>query len=201
MIRDLDLARQLLLNIESQGADCSVSVLRSDSEQGQEERIRYHLRLLLDAGLLKEVDRTSAGVPCVRLTHDGHELLALARSDSRWQEAQWVCQERLGSLSLSVIRSILTRWALEGSTRLEKRRARYRPEPEHYREAPAYRLGSHRYADRWTDWNRRDDDVRYVRVCSEDATYRTPELRQGIDVDGDGRIDFELESPLPTYVL
>jgi len=201
MIRDLDLARQLLLDVESRGADCSVSLLHSGPEQDQEERIRYHLRLLLDAGLLKEVDRTSAGVPCVRLTHDGHELLALAGNNSRWQEAQWVCRERLGCLSLSVIRSILTRWALEGSARLDRRRTKYRSEPEYYREAPASRLESQRYADRWTDWDVRNDDVRYVRVCSEDTAYRSSELRSGIDVDGDGRIDFELESPLPTYVL
>ncbi len=201
MIRDLDLARQLLLDIESRGADCSVSLLRSGPEQTQEERIRYHLRLLLDAGLIKEVDRTSADVPCVRLTHDGHELLALAGNDSRWQEAQWVCRDRLGCLSLSVIRSILTRWALDGSARLSRRRPRYRSEPEYYYDAPAHRLESQRYADRLTDWNVRDDDVRYVRVRPEGAADRTPELRTGVDVDGDGRVDFELESPLPTYVL
>ncbi len=112
MKRDLDLARQLLLDIENRGADCSVSVLRSEPEQHNEERIRYHLRLLIDADLLKEIDRTSSGIPCVRLTHEGHELLELARNESRWREAKWTCQDRIGGLSLSVIRGILLRWAL-----------------------------------------------------------------------------------------
>lgn len=137
MKRDLDLARQLLLDIESRGADCSVSALRAEPDHDAQERIRYHLRLLIDAGLLKEVDRTSAGVPCVRLTHEGHELLELSHGQSRWNEAKWLCQERLGGLSLTVIRDILLRWAI-GAYRPRRHYAprRWRSEPEangHYR--------------------------------------------------------------------
>ena len=117
MKRDLDLARQLLLDIENRGTDCSVSVLRSGSNHQSEEQVRYHLRLLIDAGLLKEIDRTSAGIPCVRLTHEGHELLELARSEPRWREAKYACQERLGGLSLTVIRGILLRWAVAATSR------------------------------------------------------------------------------------
>src|SRR5262245_15160241 len=80
MKRDIDLARQLLLDIEGRGADCSVSVLRTDVNHDAEERVRYHLRLLVDAGLLKEIDRTASGVPCLRLTDAGHELIELARN-------------------------------------------------------------------------------------------------------------------------
>lgn len=111
MKRELDLARQLLLDIETRGPDCSVSILRPDTHHENEERIRYHLRLLLDAGLLKEVDRTTAGIPCVRLTHEGHELLDLARHERLWREAKWLCQERTGGLSLTVIRTFLVRLA------------------------------------------------------------------------------------------
>jgi len=42
MKRDLDLARQLLLDIENRGTDCSVSVLRSGSNHQSEEQVRYH---------------------------------------------------------------------------------------------------------------------------------------------------------------
>jgi len=111
MKRDLDLMRQLLLDIESRGADCSVSILRGNSDGQCEERIRYHLRLLIDADLLKEIDRTAAGIPCVRLSHQGHELLELFRDESVWKEALWACQERTGSLSLTVIQNLLNRWA------------------------------------------------------------------------------------------
>lgn len=122
MKRDLDLARQLLLDIEARDADCSVSALRTDPPRETtngaaahrfdvDERIRYHLRLLIDGGYLREVDRTSAGVPCVRLTHDGHELIELSRHEELWREAKWLCQERTGGLSLTVIRTFLVRLA------------------------------------------------------------------------------------------
>lgn len=111
MKRDIDLARQLLLDIENRGADCSVSVLRTGPNHDADERIRYHLRLLIDAGMLKEVDRTASGVPCIRLTHEGHELLELSRNESRWREAKWLCKRRTGGLSLATIQSILCRLA------------------------------------------------------------------------------------------
>src|SRR5687768_10619769 len=113
MKRDLDLARQLLLDIENRGADCSVSVLRTGPNHEAEERVRYNLRLLIDAGLLKEIDRTASGVPCVRLTDAGHELIELTRSESRWRDAKSACRERTGGLSLTVIRGILLQWAVE----------------------------------------------------------------------------------------
>ena len=114
MKRDVDLARQLLLDIESRGADCSTSVLRTGPNHEAEERVRYHLRLLIDAGYLKEVDRAANGVPCVRLTDAGHELIELSRHEERWRQAKWACQERTGGLSLAVTRAILFRWAVAG---------------------------------------------------------------------------------------
>ncbi|MEM6331054.1 MAG: DUF2513 domain-containing protein, partial [Planctomycetota bacterium] len=86
MKRDIDLARSLLLDIESEGQDCAINRLRNGVvPEGvaaeSSDRVRYHLRLLIDAGLVKEVDRASDGVPCVRLTYAGHEMIELARSD------------------------------------------------------------------------------------------------------------------------
>ena len=188
MKRDLDLARQLLLDIENRGADCSMSVLRSGPDHELQERIRYHLRLLIDANLLQEVDRTSSGIPCVRLTHDGHELLELARSESRWVEAKSVCQDRIGGLSLSLIRKVLLKLAV---TRYRVRRPylsrRYRYEPENYRGTLNYRD-----LDRIEDRSYVvDDDVRYVRVR---GGYDS--LRDGIDLDGDGVADLEFDPPV-----
>ena len=117
MKRDVDLCRQLLIDIEGHGADCSLSALRTGLAPDAEERIRYHLRLLIDAGFVKEVDRTSAGVPCVRLTNSGQEFLELSRGDARWREAKWIVQEQSGGLSLTVIRALLTKWAVDGVTR------------------------------------------------------------------------------------
>ncbi|HYO23540.1 MAG TPA: DUF2513 domain-containing protein [Lacipirellulaceae bacterium] len=140
MKREIDLARQLLLDIEARGADCSVSVLRSSANHEAEERVRYHLRLLVDAGLLKEIDRTAGDVPCLRLTDAGHELIELTRSDERWRQAKLACQERTGGLSMTVIRSILLKWA----TVPPPPRLRRRPRP-----AARYAGG---YATHWTPY-------------------------------------------------
>lgn len=221
MKRDLDLARHLLLDIENRGTDCSVSVLRSGSNHQSEEQIRHHLRLLIDAGLLKEIDRTSAGIPCVRLTHDGHELLELARSDTRWREAKHACQERLGGLSLSVIQGILLRWAVADTARLPRyqraplaRRPRY--ETELPRERTAYRVEPFPAADRlierdyWEDDRLRHGNVRYVDVRPEMDEYReryahsrygVDVARHGLDLDGDGRVDVAYDATLPGYLI
>ena len=175
MKRDLDLARRLLLEIEARGADCSLSLLREGSDNGDQQRVRYHLRLLIDAGVLKEVDRTSSGIPCVRLTHEGHEFLELARDQSRWNEAKRICQQRLAGLSLTILRGILLRWATGAyrpRTSYVSRRMRYEPET---------------YLDRIED--RRHyldlDDVRYVRVHGESDAEEVPELAFDIPLSTD----------------
>ncbi|MGI9428845.1 MAG: DUF2513 domain-containing protein [Bythopirellula sp.] len=211
MKRDLDLARQLLLDIENRGTDCSVSVLRSGSNHQSEEQVRYHLRLLIDAGLLKEIDRTSAGIPCVRLTYDGHELLELARSDSRWREAKATCQERLGGLSLTVIRGILFRWAISATRNPRYQRApiarRLRYESDLPRDRPAYRVEPYRSGERLIDRDFWDEDVHYVNVRPEYDEYRDRYARNGydtrvaVDLDGDGRVDAELDATMPGYLI
>ena len=104
MQRDLDLARQILFDLEAHGPETSLANLRPHqlgeprSNNELDERVRYHLRLLVDAGLVKEVERTTAGVASVRLTNSGHELLELARSEPNWREAKRICRERTGGL-------------------------------------------------------------------------------------------------------
>ncbi|MEO1496028.1 MAG: DUF2513 domain-containing protein [Planctomycetota bacterium] len=144
MKRDLDLARQLLADIESHGAECAVSTLRPGVATEADEQVRYHVRLLIDAGLVKETDRSTGGVPCVRLTNAGHEFLELAHSEPRWREAKWVVRERTGGMSLTVIKTVLTKWAAETATRgYRPYRAAYRP----YAYRPAPPIAEPRYAE------------------------------------------------------
>ncbi|BBO32177.1 DUF2513 domain-containing protein [Lacipirellula parvula] len=199
MKRDLDLARQLLLEIENRGADCSVSVLRSGPNHEAEERIRYHLRLLIDAGLLKEVDRTAGGVPCVRLTDAGHETIELTRSESRWRDAKFACQERTGGLSMGVIRDILAHWSLDAP--------RYRSRRRYAVEGPALVEG--RYRGRRSPYRFEpfienevsailDDDVRYVRVRPSRANgWRYEPLES----DSVRSAEFGVDATLPDYLL
>jgi hypothetical protein len=146
MKRDVDLMRQLLLDMERHGPDCSIDALRNGSPQEADERTRFHVRLLVDAGLVKETDRPSAGLPCVRLTNAGYEFVELCRSSARWREAKWVVEEHTGGVSLSVLRAVLTKWAMEGIARSERHRRWRRTYRRHfYSGEPLYRVDSYRY--------------------------------------------------------
>jgi hypothetical protein len=210
MKRNLDLARQLLLDIENRGASCATSALQSDPNDQREEQIRYHLRLMIDGGFLKEVDRTNEGVPCVRLTQDGHELLELARNDTRWREAKRVCWERTGGLSLKIISGLLTRWAMSGPYRMRKRRRAVVP-IRYENEASLGTPLDEPHSDPGRSWGdpgrgraivtRRyqeegypDVDVRYVRVHPEYIEDREQWDRLGVDLDGDGLMDVEVDA-------
>src|SRR5262245_10638546 len=109
MKRDADLIRQILFDLERHAADCPVESLRNDTSHEIDERTRYHLRLCIDAGLAKEIDRSAAGSPCVRLTNAGHEFLDICRGDDRWQAAKWIVHQQTGGLSLAVLRAVLTK--------------------------------------------------------------------------------------------
>ncbi len=102
----------------------SSSCLRSIAKNA-DEASAYHLRLLIDAQLVKEVNRNPAGLPCVRLTNAGHELIGTttpARHD-----AMFLARDAAGGQSLTVIRAILTKWAVESATRGDSVPRRYAP--------------------------------------------------------------------------
>lgn len=169
MKRDLDLLRQLLIDIENQGAECAPSVLRTPLNEQTDDRIRYHVRQLIDAGLVKEVERTMNGAPCVRITHAGHELIELSQSEAQWQEAKWVVRDQTGGESLTVLKAVLTKWAAEEATQGELRRPlSYRTLP--YQTLPAARttynrfVGEHRVEPRYHGRvaESRYDDSRFV---------------------------------------
>jgi hypothetical protein len=198
MKRDVDLARQLLLDIENRGADCSVSVLRTGPNHDAEERVRYHLRLLVDAELLKEVDRTAAGVPCLRLTDAGHELIELTRSESRWRDAKCVCQERTGGLSLLVIRELLLAWAFEAPLQARPRRR--------YTATPAVVFDG-RYRGRRSTYQfepyveseiEPEDEVRYVRVR---PAYRNGWQLQGVESPAVEVAERACQASLPEFLI
>lgn len=199
MKRDIDLARQLLLDIENRGADCSVSVLRTGPNHDAEERIRYHLRLLIDAGLLKEVDRTAGGIPCVRLTDAGHEVIELSRSESIWREAKLACHDRTGGQSLAVVREILWQWAVDGP--------RYRSRRRYVAAAPAMVDGPYagrRVAYRFEPYvetsldDAHDEEVRYVRVRpSHRHGWRLDRVERDAALNGECRV----EPTLPEHLI
>ncbi len=168
MKRDLDLARQLLIDIEGHGADCALSALRPGVAGEADERLRYHVRLLIDTGYVKETDHPSNGVPCIRLTNAGHEFLELAFCDARWREAKWAVLERTGALSLTVLKAVLTRWALE-ATSYGERRPRSLRRPAYHQ--PTFHQIEARYVEPPYQASR------YYAPPYQEARYQTPPYR------------------------
>jgi len=198
MKRDLDLCRQLLLDLEAQGPDCALNVLRTGLAHDAEERVRFHVRLLLDAGLVREADRTINGVSCVRLTHAGCELLDLCRDEAVWNDAKACVRERTGSLSLTLVRNVLIRWALEAVA--DSARSARTPRPYFHRPS-AVRPTSGALYERYRE--RRD-------ALTEEEAFRLvrsrPEYRERLDWRYDlGQCDYEASegargSSLPIYL-
>lgn len=157
MKRDVDLIRQILLDLERHGAECALDAARNGAAHEVDDRTRYHLRLCIDAGLAKETERSTTAAPCVRLTNAGHEFLDICRGDDRWQAAKWMVHQQTGGLSLAVLRAVLTKWAVQGisrSERLRRWRRSQRLHPDFYPgepvaapslAGPMYRVDSYRY--------------------------------------------------------
>lgn len=214
MKRDLDFARQLLFEMERHGFDCPVDVLRNGSTQEIDERTRYHLKLMADAGFIKEVERTPTGAPCFRLTNAGHEFIELTRSDARWREAKWCVEERTGGLSLTVLRAVLTRWAMEAfaeGDRYRRWRRRYRPYyygrdygRDFERGDGAYRVASYRYEREPTLF---DEPARAARRRAEYFEPWDARDQWAIDAHASacGNVDESLDNPfgvsLPVYMI
>jgi hypothetical protein len=129
MKRDCDLVRQILLCIEHRGATCPLEVLRADLRHESDERVRYHLQLVIDASWVAEVERSVAGPLGVRLTHAGHEFVELARGDVRWRAAKALVIEETGGLSLGLLRALLAKWAWRTIVRGERIGRLRRPRP------------------------------------------------------------------------
>jgi hypothetical protein len=194
MKRDLDICRQLLLEIERQGTESALHTLRTTSVEGG-ERVRFHLNLLIDAGLVKEVDRTAGGIPCVRLTHAAYELLDLARREATWNEAKAWVEERTGGQSLEVLRDVLARWARDAAAT-----ATYQTPTVAYQRRPrsSYLYERYRYAGQAAPAPQQERSTFFVR----------PEFRDRLDW---GRVagepcDYEAREPvrgasLPIYLV
>lgn len=102
MKRDLDFCREILLHVEG----LSAGLVRLDEENFPErdpDEIDYHVRLLVDAGLL---DGPGNGT-VQGLTWKGHEFLDAARDDTMWNRAKGVVKEKAGGAAFDLVKDTL----------------------------------------------------------------------------------------------
>ncbi|GMR22260.1 MAG: DUF2513 domain-containing protein [Acidobacteriota bacterium] len=113
MKRDLDLIRQILLDIETEGEDSSRRPgFANIADDGYDpESIQYHVQLMHDAGLIVADELVPGQWWPERITWVGHEFLDLARSDTLWQATKRDVESKVGSAPFQVVRDLLARRA------------------------------------------------------------------------------------------
>jgi hypothetical protein len=110
MKRDMDLIREILLRIESEGTDDKRLFLKIEGRS--EDEISYHVKILAEAGLIRALD-ISKGVlgsmwwP-ISLTWSGHDFLDDARDDTTWNKTKSLVGEKVASASFEVLKAVLS---------------------------------------------------------------------------------------------
>ena len=112
MKRDMDLIRQILMEIEKHREPLGSFSL--DIENHSPDEISYHVKLLAEAGLVEALDMSSfSGFEwqATSLTWHGHEFLDAARDETVWNKTKAVVQAQGGSLPFDVIKGLVAKAA------------------------------------------------------------------------------------------
>jgi hypothetical protein len=109
MKRDMDLVRQILLEMERRSS--YVEQLKPITIEGRsDEEVSYHIMLLHEAGLMEASGMTGGGrlhwIP-QSLTWEGHEFLDAARDDTRWNKMKVMVKEKAGAVGFEVVKQVL----------------------------------------------------------------------------------------------
>lgn len=108
MKRDMDLVRQILMEIEQIPFDSGVHEIKVSGHSADE--ISYHLLLARDAGLIEAADLSGdeyVMVRAKRLTYAGHEFLDAALDHTRWAKAKETVIKNTGALTLEALKTAL----------------------------------------------------------------------------------------------
>jgi hypothetical protein len=111
MKRNMDLIRDILLDIESKPAGEMIQTIGYDSEKYTGEEMRGHLRLIDQAGLVDGKFRflgESTLIAIHGLSNEGHDLLDAIRGDTVWARTKERVEEVGGSVTLDTLKAIAT---------------------------------------------------------------------------------------------
>jgi hypothetical protein len=105
MLRNWDIIRKILLKIEQLPTESS-EFTSNELEGSDAETVAYHMRLLLESGLIIGGCRDALGPPfchASRLTWEGHEFLDKIKKESLWQQIKAMARSKGIDLSFTVI--------------------------------------------------------------------------------------------------
>lgn len=115
---DIDVARQILLNLEATPANEYPDDVELPGVS--EDEVLEHIELLIDEGLIEGKtisggmgEKRLYGVHVERLTRKGHEFLANARNDQVWSKTKTFLIEKGGSVSFEIVKAVLVKFAAQ----------------------------------------------------------------------------------------
>ena len=109
MKRDMDLVRQVLLQVEAQQGPLE---WRVRSEEDVPDPLLYHLELAIEAGLVEGKIREAGnrnnpyGAWVERLTWEGHDFLDAVRNDTVWAKTKATMKEKGVDLAFSGVKAL-----------------------------------------------------------------------------------------------
>jgi len=118
MKRDMDLIREMLLEIEANPDPMDGPSL--DIGGRSRDEISYHVMLMHQAGLIDAWDCSSVDEICwypKDLTWEGHEFLEAARDPARWQKAKDIFDKLEGGQVFEIVKGVLDHLVEEEVTR------------------------------------------------------------------------------------
>lgn len=115
MKRNMDLIREILLQVEA-NTDGNIVL---DLPDYQANEIGRHVELMIERGLVEGTTLSSRDGPAHeilsyvigRMTWDGYEFLEVARDDTLWKKAKFICVEKTGGLAFEQFLECLKRMA------------------------------------------------------------------------------------------
>ena len=113
MRRDMDVIREVLLEVESYSGNRFLMYDRSDDEVKA-----YHAMLLKEEGYIKGSGALGGTVLAHRLTWEGHELLDNIRDDGVWSNVKQKLGGVSDSASLEIVKTIAALAVKEALTKL-----------------------------------------------------------------------------------
>lgn len=110
MIRDFDLIRKIMLDLQALPAN-SMPITISYPGEYEQDVINEHMSLLIEASLINgKVLRTMSGIAQVNsrgLTWSGHDFMDIAKKETLWARAKQIAVERGLSLTVEVLTGAL----------------------------------------------------------------------------------------------
>ena len=110
MKRDMELIRELMLEVESQDSDFKYDTLQSKGYT--ETQLDYHLELLIEEKLIDGEVHPLMGtrspiITIEKLSWKGHEFLDNARNESVWKDTMKQVKEKGGGISIALLTQLL----------------------------------------------------------------------------------------------